>query len=98
MSTINKDKLRAEIRHAFEPFRDLIEGTEDDVNRFFERATIAVTDCIAAGDLETAAEVAGGLKALAWSTGVRVKRAHAVVFGRGVLFAIRTALAVMASV
>ena len=96
--SINKDKLRLEVVEILEPFRDIVEGAEDDVRLFFERAAILITECIAIGDMETAQEIVGGLRALAWSVSVELSRANAEVFRRSILFAVRMAIAALAAV
>lgn len=96
--TVDRAKLSAEIQLMLDPYRDLLEGAQDDVQVFLERAATAIASAIAARDRETAEEVAGGMRALAFSTRVELSRANARLFRRTVLLIARAAVAALAAV
>ena len=94
---INREALKAEVKSILEPYKESFEGAQADVELFYERATEAITIAILSGDTESASEVAGGLRAMAWGLRVQVSRANALVLRRSVLLLVRTAVGVIAA-
>lgn len=97
MNELNMPELKVQMHQLLQTYKDLLEGSEEDIKKFLLLAASAMAEAVASGDRDTAQEVAGSLRVLAWSNGVKLQRENARTLSKVVFFILRSALAVVAA-